>query len=1013
MRCGTCAATLSGTSSLPPAAIAQAVPERREATLLFADLHGYTELTQRADVEEVAAIMDAVKTGAAEIVQAYGGVVNQFVGDEVMAVFGLPQGNEDDPRRAVSAALELHAFLRSPRLSRLLRRGRELWFHTGIDTGLVLAQSRDVRDGLFDLTGAAVNRAARLRALAARDEIVVSEDTRQRIAPFFQTEALAPRMLKGIDEAVTAHRVHAPGKARTAFDRAMQRGLTPYVARVSEIAALEECLADAGRGQARLVSVSGPPCVGKTRLVHELIGRAQSRGFTVLHGQCQSYGTIPPFQPFLETLKGAVGLGERGSADAAQRVVTRVLELDPALERHLPVYLYLLSLADAARPLPPELTGPALRRAVIAALGDILIAHARTRPVLVVVEDWHWADEASDALFRELARATSGQPIMALVTYRGEQLSEGRRPLSNRTVVLEPLREAGTAALVNELLQSQHLPEGLCRYVHEITDGNPFFIEEVCHMLVDAGALLRSAATWTLTRPLHELRAPANVQAMVRARIDRLQFSDKELLKLASVIGIEFALELLQPLCGQRPELEPSLSRLEQHAHVLQTAPERYRFKHPIVHEVVYNVLLLQRRRELHALIARTIEARHEPLGLQPHYEALAHHYAHSDRRELAIGYAELAAEKAERSFSLDQARRQYACAIECLDELEPTPERMHKRVDLSLRWASALVHNPAPGQLQVLQRSLEYATRLGYEKGAARCLCWMGWVEYTLGNQEQAVGYNQRCLSMRDAVAQPALIWQAQANIGMSYVMATRYDEAQSELERALVRLVDLDGPSAASGRGYALSHLALMAGDQGDFARARALLSDARAAIDESGRYQLLGAVATIEGMVSAFAADYEACGEAAARVREVAERIDGAYQRHMAAMLEGLHLWHGRADAHGIAMMRGAALALESRGIGLALSWCFAALAEALALRGEAAEAVTHADSALRRALTWDRLGEASALRARAIARAQHNDTRAGEDLAASLRVARAKQSPREQALCEGARVARAQA
>lgn len=1014
VRCATCGATLTRRSALPPLPSADRnTPERREATLLFADLGGYTELNQQADVEEVAAIMDAIKDGASEIVSSYGGVVNQFVGDEVMAVFGLPQGHEDDPRRAVSAALELHAFMRSPRIARLSRGRRELAFHTGIETGLVLAQTRDYRDGMFDLTGSTVNLAARLRSAAAADEILIGEATQRRVAGFFRSEALAPRLLKGIAVQVTPHRVQAPRGLRSSFDLALERGLTPYVGRRSELATLEDYLAEAGRGEARMVSVMGPPGVGKTRLLHELVRRARERGFTVLRGQCQSYGTIPPFQPFLETLEDAVGLRSDGGADAA-RVVANALAIDPALEPHLPVILYLLALHDPTRALPAALYGHALRRAVIAALGAVLIAHARHHPVLVVVEDWHWADEASDTLFVELARATMGHPIMAVLTYRSDQLEVGRRPISNRQLALGAFDEAGTGALLRELLHAERLPEGLARAVQEIADGNAFFIEEVAHALVESGALLRVGSGWELSRPLARLGVPHSVQATVRARIDRLAREDKELLKLASVIGAEFSRDLLAPLCEDQDALAPSLERLQQRAHILPAAPDSrdgecasYRFKHPIVHDVVYDILLLQRRRELHGRIAVALEA--EAAGsersLEPKYEALAHHYGRSEARERAAHYAALAGQKAERSFSLEQARRQYQAALEHLDELTPSDANMLQRVELSLRWAGALVHNPVPGQLQVLQRSLEYALRLGDGRNAARCHSWMGWVEYTLGNLHSAIAHNQRGEQLCDSLAldDRALRWRLATNIGASYAMAARHLEAEGRLEHALALYRPEWGESAQATAGYAFAHLALLRADQGDFAAAERALERAREAVQSSGHYALLGALATIEGMICAFAGDFAGCARCSARVREVAERIDGAYQRQMAAALEGLYLVFGTDDRRGIAVLRGAALGLESRGVGLALSWCFASLAEALALSGQPEEALTHAEAACKRGEAWDGLGEATALRARALARWQLGDREhARRDCDASLAAARAKGSVREELL-----------
>lgn len=996
-----CGASLHGGSQPPTGPNADlATAERREATILFADLGGYTEFTGQADVEEVASVLMAIKEGASEIVRAYGGVVNQFVGDEVVAVFGLPYGHEDDPRRAVSTAIELHAFVRSSRITRLMGGRAPLVLHTGVDTGIVLAVSQDLREGLFRLTGNAVNFAARLRSLAERDEILISAATQRRVSSFFRTIALVPRSIKGVAETIVPYRVEAHGSARSSFDVALERGLTPYVGRRSELATLDNHLAEAGRGQARAVSLHGPPGVGKTRLIHEVATRAQQRGFCVLRGACQSYGNIPPFQPFLDTLRQAVG-PPRAESQAPGDVVGRVLALDPNLAGHLPVYLYLLGLESPEWALPDALRGPLLRRAVCAALSALLLALAQKHPILVVIEDWHWADEASDSLLRELARGVRGQPIMALITYRSDQLPENRRPLSSHRIQLTHFGEIGTASFLRELLQSDALPDTLARYVHAVTDGNPFFIEEICQSLIDSGALVRSGPHWQLTRPSTELTTPSSVQAMVRARVDLLELSDKELLKLASVIGSEFVLDLLRPLAAPQSELGAGLQRLESRAHIQQLSPASYRFKHPIVHEVVYNVLLIKRRRELHGLIAHMIEERAAP-NLEQHYEQLAHHYGRSEFRERAVMYAELAARKAERTFSLDQARRQYFLAIECLDELPATPELMQRRVDLSVRWATTHVHNPAPSQVAVLLRSLEYAKQLNDSRLGARCLACLGWAEYTFGNSQRSIEHNRRCLELLADGSDPRLYAQARLNLGIAFAMATDYDQAELYLADVTSVQHFEEGSNVAAGVGYALGHLGLLAADRGEFAVSRSHFIRARAAVEASGRYAMVGAVAVMEGLSASLQADWATAQMHARRVREVAERIDGEFQRNMAAMIDGLARVYGGADREALNGLRAVAANVEGRGMGLVLSWMLSAIAEAMWFAGDAQGTAHYAALALERRQVWDRLGEAAALRARALAKHAQGQAGAREDFEASLLAARRKRSQREELL-----------
>ena len=1006
--CRTCGASLARHSSFPAARILSepTAPERREATIVFADIGGYSEWMTGADVEEVAEVMQTIKERAVRVVEEHGGIVNQFVGDEVMAIFGFPVGHEDDPRRAVGAALALHEVLRDVAISGAT--GRPLLFHTGIDTGLVLAQSRDVRDGVFDLTGAAVNTAARLRSHAGADEILISERTRALSAPFFETGARGDQQLKGIEQPVTVHAVRGRSSARTTFDAAAVHGLTRYVGRGTELAELVTLLEETASGEARLVSIAGPPGVGKTRLVHELIAQARAREFTLLRGQCQSYGDIPPFQPFLDTLQDGLQVPDLSAPDVPDRIIERSREL--GVEAHVPIYLYLLSQQGDAQAIGEGMAGQNLREAVIEALGAALVALSELHPVLVIVEDWHYADEGSDDVFRSLARATAGRPIMAVVTYRSQDIAPDRRPISLRHFELQPFDVTGTAELLQAWLGLAELPAALAAFVHDTTDGNPFFIEEVCHSLVDSGVLVGDPGSWVLAKRPETLQTPATLQAMVRARVDKLAPQDKELLKLASVIGAFFSIDLLSAIRDEGSPMDGILSRLEERAHILGLEPESYRFKHAIIQEVAYNVLLLRRRRELHGRLGDALEERHGALGLETLYESLAHHFGNSLQHDKAVRYAELAGDKAVRSFSLDQGGRQYLRAIRALQRLPSNRELSAKQVELVLKWAIIGVHNPTPQLRSELQSGLALATELGDAEAAKRCLCWMGWVEYALGHQKKAVEHYDRCMEMAVEQNDQPLIVQLHANIGMSRAIATDYGAARGSIERVLsVREALLSAPGGGTpgsvvggaGFGYALGALSLLEADQGAFDPALTRLRDAQAAVRASGKLGMEGAVETIAALVHAMRGQWRDCHEAAERVRSMAERTGAVYQRHMARALGGLARYHGEGDTTGIELMREAAVFLDENGIGLSLSWNHACVAEALSLSGQHGEALTHAERAIARAQAWDALGEASAHRARASALAGQGEPY-DEAMVRSIAVAERKQSPREVAL-----------
>ena len=303
--------TFDGSTTAPSAVSAAPEGERRQATVLFADLSGYTALNERLDPEEVRDLMGRIKAKAVEIVEQHGGIVSQFVGDEVLALFGIPIAHEDDPIRAVRAAVHLHDFVRTLSPETEERIGQPIRLHTGINTGLLVTSTRDDRDGRVGITGDAVNIGARLKALADVDGILVSKETFRAIEGFFKAEALPPLTMKGRGQAIMPYRILSEVPAATRFGVAIQRGLTPLTGRTAELELLQEKLAEAGRGHGQFVVVTSEAGYGKTRLVHEFRKRIDRHRFLVVEGRCQSYGSVTPYLP----LRNALGFGS-GTARA-------------------------------------------------------------------------------------------------------------------------------------------------------------------------------------------------------------------------------------------------------------------------------------------------------------------------------------------------------------------------------------------------------------------------------------------------------------------------------------------------------------------------------------------------------------------------------------------------------------------------------------------------------------------------------------------------------------------------
>jgi len=398
--------------------------ERRQATIVFSDLSGYTSMNERLDPEEVEAIMSRIKIEAVRIVERHEGIVNQFVGDEVLALFGIPTAHEDDPVRAVKAARELHDLVRqiSPEVEE--RIGIKLRMHSGISTGLVVTHLRDIRDGNYGITGDAVNIGARLASHSEADEILVSPETHGLIAPYFNTEAIGEITVKGKTQPTIPYRVTGESAVQTRFEASKQRGFTTFTGRNQELSTLYSSLEKTLAGNGQFVTVVGEAGVGKSRLIYEFRHRLNREEITVVQGRCQAYGTRIPYFPHINALKRGLNLrDEDTTAELHDKTVANVLAIDPSLEQYLPLYLHLLS----------------------------IILTSGKQPMVLFFEDWHWTDEASDAALKRLINMSASYPLMLLVIYRPEYSASWANWSHHSPIILKALDHRSSENIVKSI----------------------------------------------------------------------------------------------------------------------------------------------------------------------------------------------------------------------------------------------------------------------------------------------------------------------------------------------------------------------------------------------------------------------------------------------------------------------------------------------------------------------------------------------------------------------------------
>ena len=420
------------------------------------------------------------------------------------------------------------------------------------------------------------------------------------------------------------------------------------------------------------MTVMGEGGVGKSRLLYEFRHSLDRSKIAIREGRCQSYGSATPYLPLMDAARRALQLHEDDSPEQLlDKVVTNILAVDPSLEQFLPHYLHLLSIPSAQFPLPSHLQGEELKRALEEALAATYILYAQHGPMVVIFEDWHWADEASDAALRYLISVAGAYPLLLIVLYRPSEYHANWGTLSNHTAIhLSSLPAAHTESIIKLNWATASLPDGLAALIHAHSGGNPTFIEELCNALLEDGSVQIHDGSAILTRPLESLDLPDSVQAVIRSRLDRLDSDTQEVLRLASVVGREFASKVLASIHTLQEDLAPSLETLKALELIQQTrvVPEvEYMFKHVITQQVTYETLLVQRRKQLHDLVGRAIEMLYAS-RLEEQYEALAHHFSRSHDVHKAVHYLDLAGDKAERYFSMGEARSHYRAAIDLVD---------------------------------------------------------------------------------------------------------------------------------------------------------------------------------------------------------------------------------------------------------------------------------------------------------------------------------------------------------
>jgi len=771
--------------------------ERRHATVIFADLSGFTNLAERLDPEVVTSFLNDLMKELIDAVYQCGGMVNQIIGDCVMAVFGAPIALEDDAARALRAALAMRERL-EPFNKRWLDQLKEpLALHTGISSGMVVAAN--VGSNLrmsYTIIGDVVNVASRLQAMATPGQILGNQGTYRLTRGGFDFQTLEPIRVKGKNDPIAVFELTSAKSRR-------EEGLaSPLVGREWECKVIRKAISATKSGHGAIVLVFGDAGVGKSRLLNETRS-SMSEEFNWLEGRCFASTQILSYTPILDLLRQQIQIADTQSTEEQQSALSRYVSANFADEPDVyPILAQLLAL-----PLEPAdvdvveaLKGEEFRRRFYSLVEALLISLGEKQPVVLVIEDLHWADESSIDLIAHLL------PLIKRTRFSFVGLSRSRQRPANLWQKLAPILEEcrenlvdiplqslsveESRSLMTHLLDGGYLPASVAEEILDKSEGNPFFLEEVVRSLIERGDLRFDGKEWVVTSLTGILQVPDSLQGVLLSRLDRLSVDLKQLTQKAAVIGRIFYYRVLERITSASNSLRDQLANLEN----LDLVHERCRlpelefiFRHALTQEVAYQTLLTPTRKGLHQQVGDALESLFRD-RLDEFAGVLAYHFYSAESWHKALEYSIRSGDAAFRVCAYAEARDHYGRALKCVKYLEPDPIHLRHKVEITIGLVGASLHAGVPDQnLAMLVESEQIAQSLDDPVLTARIQLWIGRAHYIGGRLKEATHYYQQALYLAQELEDPALAALPRAVFGRVLLMQGRFKESLQMLNEAI----------------------------------------------------------------------------------------------------------------------------------------------------------------------------------------------------------------------------------
>jgi class 3 adenylate cyclase/tetratricopeptide (TPR) repeat protein len=765
--------------------------ERKQITVLFADIKGSTTLIEDLDPEDAELRLRPALDAMISAVHRYEGTINRVQGDGIMALFGAPLAHEDNAVRAAYAALDMQKDVRAAC-------DADIAIRVGLHAGEVLV--RAIHNDLsvdYDAIGPTVHLAARMEQMAPPGAIYCTANVMRVAKGFVDAQSLGEVSVKGIRQPIDLFQIVGHTSARTRWEVTAARGLTPFVGRQSELTGLRQALQSAAAGHGQLVAVKGQAGTGKSRLVHEFLQSAELSDWTVLKTAATAYRRGTPYLAISNLLRSWCEIAAQASAaEAKSRLHDALVALPASASTYIPALHSLLELpvedADWAT------LDPAVRRQrMMSTAKDLFLRAAQNRPLLLWFEDMQWTDVETQDVVERLVDSIGDSRLLVILTCRPEYDPRKGSKDGFTSVNLDPLQTNAADLLVRALLGNDAANAELRALIVERTEGTPLFIEETIRTLVESGVLRMRSGGYELTREIREIQIPETVQSVIAARIDSLSPKRKTLLQIASVIGSEISILLLREVVDlAEDELQKLLGELQAAQFLYQTpnaASVQLKFRHALVHEVAYGGLISAKRQMLHARVLRAMESGVEDKP-QDFIESLAHHALNAALWKEAVTYLCRAGDKAVELSAYREGGAFFESALQALTHLPQDRERIREGIDVRLKLRPIFAATAEYDRLEhCLAEAETLATSIDDRPRLAAINVARSFVHNWRGELDASIQCGLRARSIARELGDRAVDVGASFYLGQAYMWRGDFRQSVGVLED---NLAWIDGP-------------------------------------------------------------------------------------------------------------------------------------------------------------------------------------------------------------------------